>query len=132
MDQDEIQYLLTLDTPELVDMIADLTDEAHHHTVIADPALRSAYGHFSPAELARRLAICERVRLHWRILAVGAALGFYNVESLKMACFRELLGAVPSEADLRPQMNALVEKMEERDNLEEDLGPLRAILLDTR
>ena len=63
-------------------------------------------------ELARRFLIAERVRKHWRILAIQAALGLVDVETLKAVCFKEILGVAPEEADLDAAMEKLVDKME--------------------
>jgi hypothetical protein len=132
VDLEEKEYLLTLSVPELVEMISDLNDDIHFRTFIPNPKLRELYGTYSPAELARRLEICERVRKHWRILAIGAALGVYGVEALKAVCFHEIVGVVPDDAELDPQLAALTAKLEELENLEQDVGPLRSILLDAQ
>lgn len=63
-------------------------------------------------ELARRLLIAERIRKHWRILAIRATLGLVDAEVLKGICFKELLGIVPKEADLNAALEELTDELE--------------------
>jgi hypothetical protein len=72
-------------------------------------------------ELARRYLINERVRKHWRILAAQAALGQITLESIKMVCFREVLGVVPTEEDLDRELAEIVDRMEADEAAREDL-----------
>jgi hypothetical protein len=68
--------------------------------------------HLGAEELARRFLINERVRKHWRIIAVKAAAGKVDIEYIKGVCFRELLGAVPEEAELDAELSQLVNEVE--------------------
>jgi hypothetical protein len=132
MDLEEKQFLRTLSKRELIEMISDLNDDIHFRTFIPDPKLRAEYGTLSPAEPARRLEICARVRKHWRVLALGVALGKWNVDRIKFVCMQEVMGVVPSDADMDPMLKELTAELEAREKLEEDLGPLRSILLDEK
>jgi len=131
MDSEERELLLDMEKEELVEMIADLTDDMHHRTFIPNSQLRELYGTYSPVELARRLEICERVRKRWRIIAIGAALGRYNIDRIKAVCFQEMVGCVPSDAELDPLLEELTNEVERLESQEQDMGPLRSILLDS-
>lgn len=130
MDAEERELLLAMEPEELVEMIADLNDDIHYRTFIPNPKLRKLYGNYSPAELARRLEICERVRKHWRCIAIGAALGRYNIDRIKAVCFHETIGRVPSDGELDELLEELTAEVERLEGLEQDMGPLRSILLD--
>lgn len=72
-------------------------------------------------ELANRLLTVERVRKHWRILAIRAALGLIDVDVLKGVCFKELLGVVPEEADLDAALEKLTDELEAMETDQTDI-----------
>jgi len=67
-------------------------------------------------ELARMVLIAERVRKHWRIIAIKAVHNLVNEEYLKGVCFREMLGIVPEEEELDAELTRLVQEIEQREN----------------
>lgn len=127
MDADERDYLMTLDKEELVDQINELLQE--QQAAIRLPPELSEYNQYSRTEIAHRLSICERVRRHWRLLALGACLGKYTLDDITSTCFRESLGIVPKMAHLEEELSKMVEEAEQR--MEQQFGPreLRSIVL---
>ena len=72
-------------------------------------------------ELARRYLINERIRKHWRILAMKATLGLVDTQGLLSVCFHEILGDVPEDADLDRTLEELVTKLEAMDGDHTDI-----------
>lgn len=128
MTDEEREELRELSRAELIEMIEALRDEIDSRRVTND-LLGPEYRGMSANELARRLAICERVRKHWRILAVGVALGRYNLDKLAHVCAMECMGDVPTNADMDPLLESFITEIERRASVEQQLGPLRSILL---
>ena len=85
-------------------------------------------------EVARRLMICERVRKHWRILAIQAALGGIDIDGLQRVCFQEQLGHAPSTESLDKAMSEMLKLVDEQyaDGEAEYFKELRRIELEKR
>jgi len=81
-------------------------------------------------ELIRRFLILQRVRKHWRILAIQAAVGQATVNGLKNVCFKEMMGFVPDDAYMDKKLKELVDYLEEKEKDVEEFGPLRSILIE--
>jgi hypothetical protein len=81
------------------------------------------------AELARRFLIQERVRKHWRLIAIRISLGDWNIDAVKNAAFKEVLGIVPEDAWLDQELHAAVDALEAREGAPGFDKPLRKIIL---
>jgi len=81
-------------------------------------------------ELVRRFLILQRVRKHWRILAIQAAIGQATMPGLLNVCMKELMGIVPDDEYMDAKLQELVEYLEEKENDVEEFGELRSIIID--
>jgi len=81
-------------------------------------------------EMQKKCDVHLRWQMHWRILAMKAALGLLGPEGLKAESFKQFITEPRPEHELADELHDLVERLENFESAEEDLGPLRSIQLD--
>lgn len=118
--------LLDMDPEELVELLEVAEEELAHDRQPLPPELEE-FDSLSRREMARRLHIDQRVRQHWRMLAVAAAMQEIGLEQLLAAAYQELIGQLPDERQVQARLEELVQRLEDANDPR--VQHLRPILL---
>ncbi len=83
-------------------------------------------------ELDKRCDVHLRWQMFWRVITCKVILGRQQGNDLKMAAFKQFITEPPREDELRKELHELVIAMEQVEDAEAVLGPLRSIQIDSR
>lgn len=81
-------------------------------------------------DLDKRCDVHLRWQMFWRVVACKVILGRQRGDDLKFAAFKQFITDPPPEEELREELHELAMALEQMEDAEELLGPLRSIQVD--